>query len=408
MACILKAPEGDKKGCVVFTTPERDHVIYKSDAARDQVTRLKEKYLIGLHHNWHDHAFNYDPLFDFSMAGDGDLIEVSGKPFPRVPIDACNFSPSAFQRPRAEPPFWDILYVARAVAFKGIPEFFAAVRKLYDEGHHYRVLFICSTPPVIELPGIPDLRAHFESLFTPEERKLFTLLTLDWDYPFPLDLETLSHFYSQSRIFVHPAPEERRSRVTAYAWCNQMPVVANEEVASILPLQYRKPPFLYSFDEPADLASAIIRALADDGRDNGAWKEVSEEFSTSHSALRLDAYLHEISKVHSTQLSSGAINPSRLDIRLGRHNGLASGDNRLPQSIQAFCERLLSSPDSELVDVLSSPDPEKEFSRRFELEHGAAVAAGTRPSEGAARSSEGNVQKRGKIDIKQILRKFRP
>src|SRR3954468_22280128 len=118
MACLLKAPEGSLKGCVVFTTQERDLVISKSAELRAFVEVLKQRYVIGLHHNWHDHQFHYDPLFDFSMAGEGDLVGADGKGFARVPMDACTFAPSCYSAPRGEP-FWDILYVARAVAFKG-------------------------------------------------------------------------------------------------------------------------------------------------------------------------------------------------------------------------------------------------------------------------------------------------
>ena len=107
---------------------------------------FEEKLAYGLHHNWHDWNFKYDPLFDFSMAGDGDLIEVDSKYVPRIPMDACNFVEEDFYPGTAEK-FWDILFVARAVFFKRIPEFFKTVRELYDRGHMYRVLFICPVPP---------------------------------------------------------------------------------------------------------------------------------------------------------------------------------------------------------------------------------------------------------------------
>ena len=44
---------------------------------RAAIEAIKDRYLIGLHHNWHDWEFRYDPLFDFSMAGEGDLREVA-------------------------------------------------------------------------------------------------------------------------------------------------------------------------------------------------------------------------------------------------------------------------------------------------------------------------------------------
>ncbi|MCH4544438.1 hypothetical protein MK632_01390 [Rhizobium changzhiense] len=359
MACFLKAPEGDSKGCVVFTTPERDNVVRSSAGTRATLERLKKRYLVGLHHNWHDYSFRYDPLFDFSMAGDGDLIEVNNAPFARIPLDACNFSPDCFLQPRATEPFWDILYVARAVAFKGIPELFATVRALYDTGHMYRVLFICPTQKKTELPGIANLREHFEAMFSPRERQLFTLLTLDWDYPFPLDLHTLAFFYRNSRIFLHPAPEERRCRTAAYAWAGGMPVVANEHVASILPADFHKPPYLFKYENSSDIPYAVISALNYVETSNSDWSAVSGEFSGITSAAKVDAMLAKIAAVSGRgRMSSHAIVTTGLDIRLGRHHLLAVGGNRIGYSIEEFCNVLMNSSDDILVKCLHEADPE--------------------------------------------------
>lgn len=359
MACLLKAPQAHRKGCVVFTTPERDHVIKQSPAARKAVEGLRDRYLIGLHHNWHDYAFEYDPLFDFSMAGDGDLIEVNQRQFARIPLDACNFSPDPFLLPRSPEPFWDLLYVARAVAFKGIAEFFASVRSMYDEGHRLRVLFICAMPAEVELPGIADLRQDFERMFDAEERKRFTLLTIDWDYPFPFDLESLAFFYRNSKVFVHPAPEERRCRTAAYAWANGMPVVANEHVASILPERFHTRPFLFRVESPDQLAQAMVDAVGYQNPELADWRPVIAEFSGRESALRVDASLIEIAaNAGRGQLSDLPIRPTGLDIRLGRHHQLAVGGNRLGYSVEALCNILRDAPDEHLVECLNSPDPE--------------------------------------------------
>ncbi|PDT18291.1 hypothetical protein CO670_02475 [Rhizobium sp. J15] len=312
-----------------------------------------------MHHNWHDYSFRYDSLFDFSMAGDGDLIEVDNAPFERIPLDACNFSPNFFLQPRAAESFWDILYVARAVAFKGIPELLSTVRALYDTGHMYRVLFICPTQKKTELPGIADLREHFEAMFTPKERQFFTLLTLDWDYPFPLDLETLSFFYRNSRIFLHPAPEERRCRTAAYAWAGGMPVVANEHVASILPASFHKPPYLFKYENPSDIPAAVINALQYTETNETDWSVVSDQFSSIKSAARIDAMLGEIATASDRGLMSPhPIMPIGLDIRLGRHHRLAVGGNRIGYSIEEFCDVLMKCGDDDLLRCLNEADPE--------------------------------------------------
>jgi len=358
VACLLKAPDGPLKGCVSFTTQERDNLINGSTGLRAAIQALKRRFVIGLHHNWHDHRFQYDPLFDFSMAGDGDLVEAEGRDFARIPIDACNFAPPCYSLPRNEP-FWDILYVARAVAFKGIPEFFGGIRALYDAGHRPRVLFICPLPCPVEIPGIPDLRKHFEQMFSPEERHRITFLSIDWDYPFPLDAQSLAFFYRNSRIFFHPAPEERRCRTAAYAWAGRMPVASTKNVASILPRSLHRAPFLFAFDSSLSMTPALAAALESNGKSDPAWEDVSAEFSAQASAKRMTALLEQLAGQYGWgSLSNAPINPSHLDIRLGRHHGISSGANRVDQSLSQLCHALASLSDGALRSICDSEDPE--------------------------------------------------
>ena len=92
MACILKIPDNNK-GVVTFTTQERDKLIFQDKSIFESVMSLKKNYVVGLHHNWHDYHFNWNPLFDFSMAGLGDL---GNSNVPLVTLDACNFIPEYF------------------------------------------------------------------------------------------------------------------------------------------------------------------------------------------------------------------------------------------------------------------------------------------------------------------------
>jgi hypothetical protein len=209
VACLIKPSVGGAKGVLTLTTQERDRLVYVFDDVRDLLRRVKQRYVVGLHHNWHDYDMRYDDLFDFHMAGEDDLKESGGHAIPLVPMDACNFSPDCFH-PGQEEKFWDVLFVARAVEFKGIPEFFLAIKKLFDMGHMLRVLFICPVPPNGGAGSMRDVRARYEKIFSHFEQERFTLLTTDFRYPFPFDLPTIAHFYRSSRTFVHSAPDERR------------------------------------------------------------------------------------------------------------------------------------------------------------------------------------------------------
>jgi len=99
MATILKAPslKDGSKGVIIFTTQERDEFILGNNKILSKINKLKSDWFVGLHHNWHDHKFEYNPIFDFSLAGEGDLIEINDKKFNQIYLDACNFSPEFFK-----------------------------------------------------------------------------------------------------------------------------------------------------------------------------------------------------------------------------------------------------------------------------------------------------------------------
>jgi hypothetical protein len=338
VACILKSPGGRSKGVVAFTTQERDQVIKRDAAAEGAIRGLKDRWIVGLHHNWHDHQFDYDELFDFSMAGEGDLIERSGRSFPLVTLDACNFVPPAFAQTGGDR-YWDVLYVARPVFFKGFGEFFSSIRALYDMGHRARVLCICPMPPYRkeeEETVLYDVRDVYEELFNYEERKTFTLLTLDFDYPFPFDLETVAHFYRSSKVFVHFAPGERRSRVAAYAWVTGIPVVAMGPVGSLLPPELRHPPFFHEVESYDTFHERIIEALNTPADD---FTEVRRCFLETETRVQLRRQLDEQFPGAGLAGNEGYA-LERLGIRLGRHHGLVPGPNEVPTSLISFLDAI--------------------------------------------------------------------
>ena len=361
MACLIKAPDGSGKGCVSFTTPERDNLIKNDPRLRAAIEALKPRYFIGLHHNWHDHDFTFDPLFDFSMAGDGDLIEREGKSFDRIALDACNFAPGCFApRPDGEK-FWDVLCTSRAVFFKGLPEFFQAIRTIYDSGRLVRVLHLCPVPPANpEGTHLHDIRQRFEAMFSSEERRYFNLMTMEWDNPFPLDLETLAFFYRSSRIYVHSAPNERRARAGAYAWASGLPMVSRENIASILPEPLRRPPFLFEYDEPAQMSDAILAAL-DSWKSDPEWGAVAGEFSIGPSAQRLEQALLALAARRGEILSSQPVHAHGFDLRLGRHHGIGGGTNQVDQPLGEFCRLLHDLSDHQLAGIAACPEPEREM-----------------------------------------------
>jgi glycosyltransferase involved in cell wall biosynthesis len=361
MACLIKIPTPGSRGVVVFTTQERDNAIVSDAAVASGVAALKDRWIVGLHHNWHDYRFVRNELFDFSMAGEDDLRSPTGEAIPIVPLDACNFVPDFFVPAAGAEKFWDLLYVARPVFFKGFPTFLATVRILFDRGHALRVLCVAPMPPYRRRDRktvMYDVRERYERMFSPDERYRFTLLTLDHDYPFPLDIETLAHLYRSSRAFAHFAPDERRCRVAAYAWSSGVPVVGSAAVGSLLPEALRHAPFFREASEPAGLAEQIVAALEDagSGADFTPARNVVTEGQTRGS---LKQHLERLSGEPFVTAPAEAYAFDRLDLRLGRHHGLSSGANRVDSSVAELVSVLASREEEARRAVEETGDPEQ-------------------------------------------------
>jgi len=344
--------------------------VRKDPAVAQRLARLKPSWLVGLHHNWHDFAFHYDGLYDFSLAGEEDLIEASGRPFPLIPYDACNFAPECFAPGNTEK-FWDVLYVARAVFFKCIPEFFDCIKTLYVRGERLRVLFVCPVPP--EARGsknetVLDVGRLYESKFSREEQDLFTLLAPEYRYPFPFDLEALAFFYRSSKVFVHFASDERRCRVAGYAWASGMPVVSMAPVASLLPTSLRRPPYFFEARSFADFPNVILRAREASVRPSDGAAEAC--FRVAQSAAKLDAALAALAKASGLPYEGGQILSAGLDIRLGRHHVPVASGNSLGMGLLDFIRYLQECPAERLATQLHASDPER------------AIAAEVMPSSG--------------------------
>ena len=101
-------------------------------------------------------------------------------------------------------------------------------------------------------------------MFSVEERHLFNLLTLDFEYPFPFDIETLSHFYKSSRILVYTSDDERRPRTVAYAIASGMPTVLMASVASLLPVEKQLKPLVYIAQKYAPERIQDLKLLYED------------------------------------------------------------------------------------------------------------------------------------------------
>ncbi len=336
MACLLKTKTNNSPGIVSFTTQE-ELLIRHNKRNLDLFKELKNSYITCLHFNWHNYDYYPDNLFDIHFAGKKDLLVKNNQKITLFSLDACNFCPSFFEYSTIDK-YWDILYIARSVFFKGIPDFFKSIRKLYDKGKIYRVLFLCPVPPD-KNKEYKKLRIEFERLFNLEERSFFNFLPLFEDYPFFFDLETLSQFYKKSKVFVHTAPTERRCRVAAYAFASGLPVIGGENVGSILDEYLQIEPIFYKVINN-DFSSRIEDALE---RYSPIFKnnQSMNLFKNTISKNKLKKMFEDYFYTNGFKLE-GRWFCDKLNLRLGSHFGLGNGPNLYSKSIEGFLLDLMN------------------------------------------------------------------
>jgi hypothetical protein len=342
MACLLKLPLNDSKGVVTFTTQEW-RIIAKDSSLLAELHNLRTHYVTGLHFNWHDYSFSPSPLFDFFMAGEGDLRTVDGTPYVLLPMDACNFTPACYT-PQQSEKFWDVLAVGNPVSFKRPEQVLRTIRRLFDEStESYRALYICPIPTYSrsdEVNVLYDVREYYEALFSPEERTRFTLLTTQFDSPNPFDRTTLSVFFKNSKVFLHCATEERRCRIAAYAWCAGLPVVSYPSVASILPAELRTQPGYFEVDDDEDYVPQLQKAII--ASSEFLATQYQQELSEIYTIATLKAKLEKLFRDQSLTWQ-GDLLTRNLDRRLGwHHNGIGGGANGLEQPLSSFMQSLLA------------------------------------------------------------------
>jgi hypothetical protein len=323
MAAVIKIPGKNTKGIITFTTVERDRYIVGNSKIENQINELKNNWLFGIHHNWHDYSFSYNPLFDFHLAGKEDLISNDNSFFNNSNLDCCNFPPEVFSYHKSSEKHWDLLCVARPVFFKKIPEFYSIIRELYNKKIFIRVLLICRENEkkfsfLKYRYEYPRYKKHYYEYFNSFERKYFNLISIGFNSLF--DIKTLSQFYNLSKVYVHTSDVERRSRTASYAFKSGIPVVCMKDIASILPENLHKKPYLYyakSYKEFPDRILQAINFVNSKKNIRKNFQEVISYFSYKKSSIKLIEFFQRIQKIKYTKKDLLNFDLDNLDYRLG-------------------------------------------------------------------------------------------
>ncbi len=362
MACILKIPDENGKGIVVFTTVERDRVILKNRAVYNRLNELKKNWVVALHPNYFDHDYKHEPLFDFVFTV-VDLLQ-SNTPFPKIDVQVHSLSPAYF-KPSKNEKFWDILHVSRAQTSKNIPDFFKVIRNLYDQGKMYRVLLICTIPDrdLTKTDLVYNIRDIYDSMFSEQEKDSFTFLTTDYRQPYPFDTETIAHFYRSSKILLNSGGRERQGRINAYAWCCGMPVVALDRMKDLIPHHLRRAPIFYSGNSYSELPEQVIRALdyCDNNFDVNDFQEIRAHCSESFTVPKIieDVLPYCNTDKDSRAIKKDSFNTYNLDRRIARHHGFGDTQISIDIPVGELVQQLGSLPNKKLKKIIAQPDSEK-------------------------------------------------
>lgn len=337
---------------MIFTDIERDRLL------RDKykvLEKLKTEWILGLHHNyWLDNRFNYNPVFDFSIAAKDDLVELNGIDFPQFHGSCVNFNDNNIWRFNNYSKHWDVLNISKDVEYKNNMAFVQAIRKMYDSGFKRRVLFIVST----EFKKTQNKNALYKSYlkyFSSKEKQLFNLILIDSSSP-TFDFKTLSVFYNNAKIFCSTSLTEHRPRLPSYAITCGLPIVASPSVSTLFPPDLRKEPYVFTATK-GDFSDKIIKAINFFDSPDYSEKIMSpsiEEFSEKQTILKFNDFLLDNFK---TSLTNSNFN--NMGLRLARHIGFS---DHLVSSVgicmDDFLDFILKNQHEILRKVILSEDPE--------------------------------------------------
>lgn len=361
MACIISLAEGGSLGAISMTNPEYEK--YKSNSQlKVALDRIRNHYLIGVHHNWHPVEVQLDESVDFHLLPRDQFNGSEPLTTRLIDLDACNFSPPEFN-PSNDLPTWDVLVVGRSVKFKRPGLALETIKGLTQLQPNVRVLFVSPMPPRTPMSWRSvdhRLPKRYERMFSVAERDNVTLLTPRQNYPFPFTRRELAVFYRASRVFVHFAPAETRCRVAAYAWASGLPVVGTRGIGDLLPPELLIEPAFYEVRNDS-YVPALVAALDRDGSfDSAAYRQV---VSSEASVSNLVKALNQLPRSDG-RMTTGRVLAPNLDIRLGWHHGAGNDVNGPGQSLLGFLDSLdRIGCRTGMLDT-SSPYPERELERR--------------------------------------------
>ncbi|SNT69258.1 glycosyltransferase [Psychrobacter sp. LV10R520-6] len=253
MAHIFKEPTESAKGIIVFTHKEFSSFskrlkVSKSDLFRpskllkkqlsslslkhkfeSKLEDISKNYYIGVH--WGSYSKDiYSPKWvDFHMTAKGTTTFVNHSYI--IPLNSANFTPRVMKNEN-EKKYWDIICVAKNDNKKNYPQLMKAVRRIYDSGYNYKILFIiASNINEAKNSYYTNILDDYYKLFTAKERENFTIIKTHPETGFQgFSYTFLSHLYNQSKVFTIFSQREGECRVIKEAQLCGLPIVVKSDL----------------------------------------------------------------------------------------------------------------------------------------------------------------------------------
>ncbi|MBR7887585.1 glycosyltransferase [Marinomonas sp. A79] len=341
MAHIFKHPDNGTKGIIVFTHKEFYLLSSRSVSKKEKIKRLvsfKKNYLrylllkrfkksigligkyyyVGVHWGFYARDIETPSWVDFHMTSPGTTT-FNGDPFV-IPLSSAHFTPLVMTKENGCEKYWDLICVAKNDIKKKYPELLSSVKKLYEMGEKYRILFVIASNSVEKKSAYYTsiLDDYFE-VFSAEEREMFTIIKTDPKTGFQgLSYTMLSYFYNRSKVFTLFSQVEGHAKVVKEAQLCGMPIVVKNDLRGGVKDSLNEKNSLFFSDY--DNAHLVLKKAIDNYTSfNVDVESLESELGEKKSLERLCHYFKVLYEKNDSFFDGNLINTSNLNRRLPAH-----------------------------------------------------------------------------------------
>lgn len=224
MVYILKDPVEDSKGIIIF----RERGILETDnfLLKEQLKRLKSRYVIAYFWAWYQDEVNSIPFVDVHLAA-SQTVKSFNTNQRRIKVHDIHFVPDYFRNLNI-PKRWDLLCIAAPGKHKRVSELLEAIEIALNKDPTFTALLLFPRPKKLkDEKWDEEFFKKYDQDFTSEQKENITLhtpLRTD-DNIQPIPKEYLPYLYNSSKFFTLFSKKEGGPKVIAEALVCGTPVV---------------------------------------------------------------------------------------------------------------------------------------------------------------------------------------